>query len=39
MTTHEILTSLLWLLATGYVAYLLWFTIRTIRGRAASRGR
>jgi len=37
MTTHEVLTSLLWLVAAGYVLYLAWFLARTIRKRRMRR--
>ena len=30
MTTHEVLTSLFWLVLIGYVAYLGWFVYHSI---------
>jgi hypothetical protein len=30
MTTHEVLTALIWLVAGGYFAYLAWFFTRPI---------
>jgi hypothetical protein len=33
MTMHEILRSLLWLVAGSYTAYLTWFATQSIRNR------
>jgi hypothetical protein len=31
MTAHEVLTSLVWLVAGGYAVYLVWFLARSMR--------
>jgi hypothetical protein len=36
LTTHEVLTSLLWLITGGYVAYVVWFAAREVKDHKRS---
>lgn len=37
MTTHEVVTSLFWIVAGSYLAYLGWFAVTALRSHRADR--
>jgi hypothetical protein len=39
MTTHELFTSLLWLVLGGYALYLVWYVARELRERRGFKNR